>query len=232
MFKGSWRVGLCVLAAAALFGCAEDDGGGAKIISSGAFDTPVSAGAPAPAGPGEAYEFTFTAEDGDKLTLATMFVFSNDLFYGPDGGGIDLFDSAGAAVTGDVTAQIFLWDAGTEVNQMPDGSGSNQANMQAAPNTGPDENGVVGLVADSGDGFTYPALTDTIRVTLAYAAGTFTATIDNLTGTDLTPISPGVYAVFTGMNPLFKDGKADRGEGLEALAEDGDPSTLAANLAL
>ena len=30
MFKGSWRVGLCVLAAAALFGCAEDDGGGAK----------------------------------------------------------------------------------------------------------------------------------------------------------------------------------------------------------
>jgi len=25
MFKGFWRVGLCVLAAAALFGCAEDD---------------------------------------------------------------------------------------------------------------------------------------------------------------------------------------------------------------
>ncbi len=30
MFKGFWRVGLCVLAAAALFGCAEDDDGGAK----------------------------------------------------------------------------------------------------------------------------------------------------------------------------------------------------------
>ncbi|MCZ6749432.1 MAG: spondin domain-containing protein, partial [SAR324 cluster bacterium] len=74
---------MCVLAAAALFGCAEDDDGGAKIISSGAFDTPVIAGAAGPATTGDSYEFTFTAEDGDKLTLATMFVFSNDLFYGP-----------------------------------------------------------------------------------------------------------------------------------------------------
>jgi hypothetical protein len=46
------------------------------------------------------------------------------------------------------------------------------------------------------------------------------------------PIAPGVFAVHSGASVLFMAGADDRGEGLEALAEDGDPSALAAAVAL
>ena len=44
------------------------------------------------------------------------------------------------------------------------------------------------------------------------------------------PIAPGVYAVDIGAGVLFDDG-GSAGEGLESLAEDGDPAALAAELA-
>jgi len=44
------------------------------------------------------------------------------------------------------------------------------------------------------------------------------------------PLSPGVWVVHGSEGPLFDVGQVDRGEGLEALAEDGDPSTLASSL--
>jgi hypothetical protein len=91
-----------------------------------------------------------------------MFVQSNDLFYAPDGAGIALFNSDGAPVSGDVTGQVQLWDAGTEVNQEP-GVGPDQAPRQAGPDAGPDEDGVVQIVSDE---FSYPATLATIRVTI------------------------------------------------------------------
>jgi hypothetical protein len=60
----------------------------------------------------------------------------------------------------------------------------------------------------------------------------FTATIKN-TSDDAalaTPLAPGAFIVHTSMETLFADGTVDRGEGLEALAEDGDPSGLVASL--
>jgi hypothetical protein len=130
------------------------------VIRSGVFNTPVGAAGPGPLLPGEAYEFSFAATPGDYLSLATMFVQSNDLFYAPDGAGIVLFDAAGTPINGDITGQIGLWDAGTEVNQQP-GFGADQAPRQAGANSGAAENGVVQPVAD---GLTYPAVNDTIRV--------------------------------------------------------------------
>jgi len=44
--------------------------------------------------PGGSYQFNFTANPGEKLSLATMFVQSNDLFYAPNGMGINLFDAS------------------------------------------------------------------------------------------------------------------------------------------
>jgi hypothetical protein len=41
-----------------------------------------------------------------------------------------------------------------------------------------------------------------------------------------TPVSPGVYAVHQGPEPLYALGLVDRGEGLEALAEAGNTSVL------
>jgi hypothetical protein len=80
-----------------------------------------------------------------------MFVHSNDLFYG-----------SGIALSGDVTAQIQLWDAGTEVNQAP-GVGADQAPRQSVPDTGAAEAGTVKLVDD---GFSYPSVGSIVKVTV------------------------------------------------------------------
>ena len=87
--------------------------------SSGVFNTPEGATDPAAIGPGGAYEFTFDAPPGASLSFATMFVPSNDLFFAPDENGVALWNPDGTQVSGDVTAQVLLWDAGTEDNEEP-----------------------------------------------------------------------------------------------------------------
>ena len=62
------------------------------IIHVGSTDTPVGASGPGDIEPGGAFEFT--AKPGERLTIATMFVQSNDLFYAPREEGIALFDAA------------------------------------------------------------------------------------------------------------------------------------------
>lgn len=109
--------------------------------------------------------FTVTASPGDRLHFAVMFVQSNDLFYAPVPEGIDLFSSDGVPVSGDVTAIVRMWDAGTEVNQAP-GIGTDQAPRQLVPDTGSNEHG---LIEPVDDGFRYPAPTEVIRVTLTPA---------------------------------------------------------------
>lgn len=81
--------------------------------------------------PGETLSFSFNAGIGSYLSFATMFVQSNDLFYGFSDQGLRLYDDNGVAVTGDVTGMVNLWDAGTEVNEEP-GVGPNQALDKAA----------------------------------------------------------------------------------------------------
>ena len=134
------------------------------VISRGTFDTAVGDTKPGPALPGKAYEFTFEASPGDRLTVTTMFGQSNDLFYAPDEAGMALFEN-GAPIGGDVTARFHLWDAGTEVNEEP-GFGANQAPRQAAPNTGPSEHEPVRRIEEVRDGFSYPAVEEVIRVTI------------------------------------------------------------------
>lgn len=67
----------------------------------------------------------------------------------------------------------------------------------------------------------------------------FTVTVENVStpasltlstgGTAPAPTSPVLWLTHTGSAPLFKSGTPDRGKGLEALAEDGDPSKLVAS---
>ncbi len=125
------------------------------------FNTPLGSGSPGPLTPGGSYQFTFTAKKGDMLSFATMFVQSNDLFYAPNGEGIELFEGR-IPVIGDITDMIYLWDAGTEVNEKP-GFGLNQAPRQSGPNTGATENGMVEMV---NDGFQYPDASDVIKVSI------------------------------------------------------------------
>ena len=135
--------------------------------NSGIFNTPVGADGPGPLTPGSAYEFTFVARPGDRLSFATMYVQSNDLFLAPGDTGIALFTDDRQPISGDVTDQIGLWDAGTEVNEEP-GVGANQAPRQAAANTGADEGGTVRLVDD---GFAYPTIADIVRITITSSGG-------------------------------------------------------------
>ena len=106
--------------------------------------------------------FTVTARPGDRLHFAVMFAQSNDLFYVPREGGIELFGKTGQPVSGDLTSTLILWDGGTEVNRAPD-AGSDQAPRQSAPDARANEDGVV---RPAQDGFTYPATAKVIGVTI------------------------------------------------------------------
>ena len=114
----------------------------------GVFNTPVGAMTAGPIRPGDSYEFTVTAVPSMKLFMTQMFGQSNDWFYAPSVNGIALFDSKGNPVGGDITDQLYLWDAGTEKDEEI-GIGPNQGPRQKGPNTGEAENGVVHRVNDA-----------------------------------------------------------------------------------
>ncbi len=195
-----------------------------KVIEAGVFNTPVGDPGPGPATPGKSYSFSFSATEGQKLTFATMYVQSNDLFFAPNEKGIDLFPN-GTALNEDITDQVVLLDAGTEADELVS-VGPNQAPRQAGANTGAvDSNNSVRLVDDNH--VSMPTMVaDDLQVLISNdGSGNFIVTV-NVLGTSNTPLAPGVFAVFTGSNPIFKLGRADKGEGLMELAEDGNASIL------
>lgn len=122
-------------------------------------------GAP-PIAPGGAFEFDVEVEQGQKLSFASMFVPSNDLFFAPEPDGIPLWPDDGEPVSGDVTEHVELWDAGTEPNAQPPGEGPDQAPAQERPNQGDDEMGSVRRVSELMDGYDYPAVEEAIQVTV------------------------------------------------------------------
>ncbi len=201
------------------------------ISASGVFAVPDGASDPGPALPGSGYTFDVYAMPGDRLSFATMFVQSNDLVIATPPEGIALYDGD-EPVSGDVTDQIGVWDAGTEIDQ-PLGGGADQAPRQAGPNTGaPDEIGTVRRVVP-GEREIDP-IDQIVTVTVTPGPdGRFTIAIANVSDGSMyaTPLAPGVFAVHRDGMPLFTEGEPDRGLGLEALAEDGDPSGLAGALA-
>jgi len=99
---------------------------------------------------------------GDRLSLATMHIQSNDFFYAFDPAGLPLFDESGEPISGDVTGALSLYDARTEQNQ-ENGVGINQAPRQPGPDTGPSESGPVERITDEFDG---NPLLDVIEVTV------------------------------------------------------------------
>ena len=210
------------------------------FLASGSFSTPSGAVGPGPLLPGSVYEFEFSAVPGSQLSFATMFVQSNDFFYAPASDGIELFDDQNQQITGDVTGQIMLWDAGTETDQEP-GLGQDQAPRQAGPDIGAaDADPTVRLAADTFGNL--PAVAEVIQVTLAsVGANRFRARIENVSSemtiptsdgmSHAAPLAPGVWVVHTAANPIFTPGAPDRGDGLEGLAEDGSAEPLGSALA-
>ncbi len=109
--------------------------------------------------------FMIKAQPGDMLSFATMFGQSNDCFYAPKGGAIALFDQAGKPMVGDHAVEVVLYDAGTEVNQVP-GIGPDQGPRQDPSNwrQGELEHATVQPVRDT---FAYPPVGEVIRVTVS-----------------------------------------------------------------
>jgi hypothetical protein len=125
------------------------------------FNTPVGASAPGPIAPGAAYELNFSAIPGERLSMILMMGQSNDWFYAPAESGTELSNN-GQPISGDITSQIVMWDAGTEVDQEP-GIGSDQGPRQKGPNTGKAQSGVVQMLQD---GKMYSQTTSVMRVTI------------------------------------------------------------------
>ena len=75
-----------------------------------------------------------------------------------------------------------------------------------------------------------------LGATAQAAEQTITITLENIIkpgvqyANNPSPLTPAVYVVHTGDNPIFTAGEKDRGEGLEVLAEDGATRKLVASL--
>lgn len=160
------------------------------FVQSGTFQS-GTATAPTAILPGQQVEIKFNAGKGQVLSFATMYGNSKDLFFAPANPGIMLFESNGTPVTGDVSAQVKLWDNGTKLNSDPTQAAEGQ------PNTVEDKN--IAEVAGTDGTHTYPAANDMMKLMLAYNANTseFTLTIKNNSDQTAvqTPFSPGVWVV-------------------------------------
>jgi hypothetical protein len=112
--------------------------------------------------------FTIQAKAGEMLTFATMFGQSNDCFFAPKGGAVALVDQSGKPMMmGDHAVDVVLYDAGSEVNQVP-GVGADQGPRQD-PKTwrqGELEHATVQPVRDA---WAYPPVAQVIRVTVSPA---------------------------------------------------------------
>lgn len=178
--------------------------------------------------PGEVLSFTFHAGKGQALMFATMYAYSNDLFFAPENPGIKLFDNNGNAVTGNVSSHVKLWDNGTRVNQVP---GMNVEH----PGTAEARN-VTKIDKEDAQGNVFPEASELMEVSLAYNSvnSEFTVTIRNISAGKVneTPFSPGVWAVsnmsdgdLVNDEPFFDSGEKSS-DALTALAETGNVAPL------
>lgn len=251
------------------------------LVESGTYQ---GAGSPALILPGQSVSFQFSAAKGEAITFASMYGWSNDLFFAPANPGILVYDTNGNPIEGDVSAQVKLWDNGTRINQAP-GAAVNHPGVADSKN-------ITEVNGTDAQGNTYLPASKLVKATLKYNGNSlFTLTLQNTSGgtANETPLSPGVWAVsyivggqlqnaaplytsgqptangltgiaeagdntalstyvksITGIftplspilvvvyngieNPLYKVGENDRGQGLKALAQQGNADLLAAYL--
>lgn len=119
-----------------------------------------------PLAPGDQVVLELPARTGQRLSLAAMYIQSNDVLLGTRPEGIEVAHELEVGTPLDVSDAFVLWDAGTEINEAP-GLGEHQAPRQPEPNSGPDEAGTLTMFeTEDASGFTYPAPVSFWRVTL------------------------------------------------------------------
>lgn len=121
--------------------------------------------------PGQSYTLLLSAVSKEaRLSLATTFLQGNDIVVMSPDTGIPLFNDEGTPVSGNITSFFNFYDVGTEVNEAP-GIGPNQVLRQGtAPqgqiSAGAKESRPVRLLSDVNDGFSYPAINSSIRISV------------------------------------------------------------------
>ncbi len=201
------------------------------LVESGSFK---GMGTPPVIFPGQSVSFSFSAAKNQRLTFATMYGWSNDLFFAPENPGIALYNEDGTPITGDVSAQVKLWDNGTRVNQAPGADVSHPGAAETATKNIKEVNGTDDY------GHAYLPASQLMKLTLNYTGNsTFTLTIMNNSGgtNNETPFSPGVWAIsyVAGGNlllpePVYSKDKPSA-NGLTDIAEAGDNAALNTYLA-
>ena len=196
------------------------------LVESGTFQ---GTGSPALILPGQSVSITFSAAKGEALSFATMYGWSNDLFFAPANPGILVYDGTGTPIEGDVSDQIKLWDNGTRINQAP-GAGVNHPGVADSKN-------ITEVKGTDAQGNTYLAASALMKATLKYNGNSyFTLTLQNTSGgtANETPMSPGVWAVsyivggqLLNAAPLYTSGQPTA-NGLTSIAEAGNNSVLGA----
>ena len=190
-----------------------------NYVQSGSFDA---------VNPGASTTFTFHAAKGERLMLASMYGYSNDLFFAPENPGIRLFDDSGVPYTGVIADAVKLWDNGTRVNEQPGPDVNHPGVAQAGVATAVD--------GTDAEGRSYRPASSLLQVSLSFDAvqSLFTCTITNISeGTaNETPFSAGVYVVSNILDdklvmdePFFSAGQKSGAE-LTKLAEEGDVDPL------
>jgi len=172
---------------------------------------------------GQTFEVNFKATKGTYLSFANMFAQSNDWFFGTDNTGIKLWDGD-TPKTGDISNYVNVYDAGTEMDEafLTDfGNTIYTAPRQSGPNSGPADSN--NLIRDTGRN-----ILNYLSASLAYNATSreFTLTITKANRESAhNPgfVTPGILVVHTQDTPIYEVGAPIRGNGFEALAEDGSP---------
>jgi hypothetical protein len=218
-----------------------------SLFETGQFDIPETELLPAPIGPGQSYRFDVEVWPGAQLQLILMFLESNDAFLAFGPGGIALHRPSGEPLEGNRTAELVLYDAGTERNE-PLGAGASQPLRQAEPNSGEAENGTITVISEGKngasvgpDGIRFPAIADFVELQVRHLGGpNFRVVIQNVSSANLlgqgadgpTParLSAGVFTVHSAGRRLFEIGERASPQ-LERLVEDGDVGPLAEQLA-
>lgn len=194
------------------------------LVQSGTFQ---GDGTPPVVFPGESVSISFYAAKGQALSFATMYGWSNDLFFAPENPGITLYTEDGTPIEGDVSQQIKLWDNGTRVNQAPGPDVEHPGEATSA--------NITEISGMDAEGNSYLPASQLVNANLTYNGNSnFTLTLMNTSdGTqNETPISPGVWAIsyIAGGNllnpvPLYQEGQPTA-NGLTDIAETGNNAPL------
>jgi len=194
------------------------------LVESGTFQ---GTGSPALILPGQSVSIQFSAAKGEAITFASMYGWSNDLFFAPANPGILVYDTNGNPIEGDVSSQVKLWDNGTRLNQKP---GSTVSHPGVA-----DSKSISEVKGSDAQGNTYLPASSLVKATLKYNGNSvFTLTLQNTSGgtANETPLSPGVWAVsyivggaLQNAAPLYTSGQPTA-NGLTNIAEAGDNTAL------